>query len=94
MKKTLLILSIFLGTVINAQEKRILFVMSAAKELPLKNGKVYTNTGVFLSEFYLAYKDLVNLGYVVDFATPNGIVSSIDKESYEKKILERTGKPH
>ncbi|HEX8576262.1 MAG TPA: hypothetical protein VF677_08215, partial [Flavobacterium sp.] len=85
MKKTLILLSVLLNTVINAQEKRILFVMSAAKELPLKNGKTYTNTGVFLSEFYLAYKDLVDLGYSIDFATPNGVVSSIDKESYKEK---------
>jgi len=43
-------------------QKRLLFVMSAAKELPLKNGKTY-KTGVFLSEFYPAYKALVKLGY-------------------------------
>ena len=59
--------------------------MSAAKELQLKNGKVYPETGVFLSEFYLAYKEIVNLGYEVDFATPDGVVASIDKESYKQK---------
>jgi len=68
---------------LKAQENKILFVMSAAKELPLKNGKTYSQTGVFLSELYLAYKEVVDLGYVVDFATPGGIVSSIDKESYD-----------
>ncbi|WP_052430479.1 DJ-1/PfpI family protein [Sporocytophaga myxococcoides] len=68
---------------LKAQENKILFVMSAAKELPLKNGKTYNQTGVFLSEFYLAYKEVVDLGYGVDFATPGGIVSSIDKESYD-----------
>lgn len=68
-----------------AQQKKVLFVMSAAKELKLKNGKSYPETGVFLSEFYLAYKELVTLGYEVDFATPKGIASSIDKESYNKK---------
>jgi hypothetical protein len=31
-----------------AQGKKVLFIMSAAKELPLKNGKTYNNTGVFL----------------------------------------------
>jgi putative intracellular protease/amidase len=65
--------------------KKVIFIMSAAKELKLTNGKVYPETGVFLSEFYLAYKEIVNLGYEVDFATPNGVVSSIDKESYNKK---------
>lgn len=86
MKKIIIICSILWSVVgAYAQEKKVLFVMSAAKELPLKNGKVYTNTGVFLSEFYLAYQDIVSLGYTVDFATLNGVVSSIDQESYEKK---------
>jgi putative intracellular protease/amidase len=59
--------------------------MSAAKELELKNGKTYKETGVFLSEFYLAYKAIERLGYDIYFATPNRIVSSIDKESFDKK---------
>ncbi|MDI9257922.1 DJ-1/PfpI family protein [Flavobacterium sedimenticola] len=76
----------FLSTlIVQAQNKKVIFIMSAAKELKLKNGKSYTETGVFLSEFYLAYKEIVNLGYEVDFATPNGIASSIDKESYKPK---------
>jgi putative intracellular protease/amidase len=86
MKKAIFLCLFLAGIVsVNAQEKKVLFVMSAAKELPLKNGKTYTNTGVFLSEFYLAYKGIIDLGYSVDFATPMGEVSSIDKESYEKK---------
>jgi putative intracellular protease/amidase len=70
---------------LQAQQKKVLFIMSAAKELKLKNGKSYTETGVFLSEFYLAYKEILNAGYEVDFATPNAVVASIDKESYKKK---------
>ena len=70
---------------IHAQPKKVLFIMSAAKELKLSNGKSYPETGVFLSEFYLAYEEIVKAGYEVDFATPYGIVSSIDKESYNKK---------
>ena len=66
-------------------QKKVLFVMSAAKELQLKNGKTYTETGVFLSEFYLAYREIIGLGYEVDFATPFGIKPSIDKESLNKK---------
>ncbi len=50
-------------------QKKVLFVMGASKELQLKNGKTYKETGVFLSEFYLAYKDIIQLGYDVDFAT-------------------------
>src|SRR5690606_17944826 len=71
-------------------QKRLLFVMSAAKELPLKNGKTY-KTGVFLSEFYPAYKALVKLGYEVDFATTDGIKSSIDAESLHKKYWGKKG---
>lgn len=66
-------------------QKKILFVMSAARELELQNGSIYTETGVFLSELYLAFKEIENVGYEVVFATPNGVVSSIDKESYKRK---------
>lgn len=66
-------------------QKKVLFVMSAADELPLKKGKSYKNTGVFLSEFYLAYKAVLQLGYEVEFATPGGQASHIDKESFDKK---------
>ena len=59
--------------------------MSAAKELKLKGGSIYSKTGVFLSEFYLAYKEIVKAGYEVDFATPSGLTSPIDKESYKSK---------
>jgi len=68
-----------------AQNKKVLFVMSTAKELKLTNGKTYSETGVFLSEFYLAYKDIGNLGYEIDIATPDGVASSIDKESLNPK---------
>jgi putative intracellular protease/amidase len=80
-------LLLFWGVIVgaSAQNKKVLFIMSAAKELKLTNGKIYPQTGVFLSEFYLAYKELKNLGYDVDFATPNGVTSSIDEESYKKK---------
>jgi len=87
-KLLVVILSITIYTA-EAQTKKILFVMSAAKELPLNRGKSYPETGVFLSEFYLAYKDIIDMGYEVDFATPNGIPSSIDKESYEKKYWKK-----
>lgn len=68
-----------------SQAPKVLFVMSGASELPLTNGKTYTQTGVFLSEFYLAYKNLVQNGYAVDFATPDGVKPPIDKESLKPK---------
>jgi len=76
---------------VSAQTKKILFVMSAVDTLELNKGEKLRQTGVFLNEFYLAYKSVSEAGYSVDFATPNGIVATIDKESvndkYWKNIL-------
>ena len=80
-KKIYLIVSIILVSVVADAQRKVLFVMSAANELPLKKGKIYRETGVFLSEFYSAYKNISELGYTIDFATPGGIKASIDKES-------------
>lgn len=55
--------------------------MSAADTLELNNGKKLRQTGVFLNEFYIAYKAVVDAGYQVEFATPNGIAATIDEES-------------
>ncbi len=84
-KKINLTLFLVLLSVTAVAQKKILFVMSAAKELQLKNGKVYKETGVFLNEFFMTYKNISQLGYEIDFATPNGVKSSIDKESLNKK---------
>jgi putative intracellular protease/amidase len=77
---------------ISAQSKKVLFVMSAADTLELNKGQKSRQTGVFLNEFFLAYKSLIDNGYSVDFATPNGIVPTIDKEStkddYWKELFE------
>ena len=83
-KTILLFTTLTLASVTTVAQKRVLFVMSAASELQLKNDKTYS-TGVFLSEFYLAYKDITLLGYEVDFATPKGVKPSIDAESLHKK---------
>ncbi|PZU85857.1 MAG: thiamine biosynthesis protein ThiJ [Chryseobacterium sp.] len=72
-----------------AQKNRVLFITSGAKELKLQNGKSYENTGVFLSELYLPYIKLKNLGYEIDFATPNAVVSPIDKESFNRKYWKK-----
>lgn len=64
---------------------KILFIMSAADTLELNNGGKLRQTGVFLNEFYLAYKSVTEAGYTVDIATPNGIVATIDEESIHDK---------
>jgi uncharacterized membrane protein YciS (DUF1049 family) len=45
--------ALLVSLTVNAQNKKVIFIMSAAKELKLKNRKTYPETGVFLSEFYL-----------------------------------------
>ncbi len=68
-----------------SQEKTILFVMSAEDTLALNNGTKLRQTGVFLNEFYRAYKSVSEAGYKVKFATPSGIKATIDKESENDK---------
>jgi putative intracellular protease/amidase len=84
-KWTALAALFLLSQLVLCQEKKVLFIMSAARELPLKNGKSYAQTGVFLIEFFLAYKAIREAGYGVDFATPGAIGPGIDKESYNDK---------
>jgi hypothetical protein len=83
MKKTIVIAVLIITAVLssNAQIKKVLFVMSAEDTLLLNKGKKERQTGVFLNEFYLAYKAIINEGYTVDFATPNGVKATIDLES-------------
>ena len=86
--KTLLLTVALLGLLPGgswAQAKKVLFVMSAARELPLQKDKVYRETGVFLNEFYLAYQAITAAGYAVDFASPHGSTPNIDRESYHDK---------
>ncbi len=68
---------------LSAQDKKILFVLSAADTLALDNGHKLRQTGVFLNEFYLAYQSVLVNGYGVEFATPNGKVATIDIESIQ-----------
>ena len=78
-----------LTNAIYAQSNKILFVMSAADTIELNNGEKLRQTGVFLNEFYLAYKSVIDAGYTVDFATPNGIAATIDEESIDDKYWKK-----
>jgi len=60
----------------------ILFVLSAAGEQTLRNGKTRA-TGFFLSEFYEAYRAVVDAGYDVAIATTDGRAPVVDPESLE-----------
>lgn len=81
MKNLILSLTMMASLSLSAQHKKILFVLSAADTLHLNDGQYKRQTGVFLNEFYLAYQSVTANGFTVDFATPNGNVSTIDSES-------------
>lgn len=87
MKKTLLqLISVMLfSNFTYAQKGNIIFIMSSADTLELNNGQLKRQTGIFLNEFYLAYKALSKAGYTVEFASPNGHEISIDNESLKNQ---------
>lgn len=69
---------------------RILFVLSAAPEQRLRNGKV-RKTGFFLGEFYEAHRALEKAGYQTVIATPEGKPPVVDPESLKPKYWENEG---
>ncbi|MFB2120920.1 DJ-1/PfpI family protein [Parapedobacter sp. 2B3] len=86
---SILAIIFLLTNAVYAQSNKILFVMSAADTIELNNGEKLRQTGVFLNEFYLACKSMIDAGYTVDFATPNGIVATIDEESIDDKYWKK-----
>ncbi|MEN8126087.1 MAG: DJ-1/PfpI family protein [Bacteroidota bacterium] len=82
MKRIIILIAIILFANISyGQKNTVLIIMSSADTLKLNNGEKLRQTGVFLNEFYLPYKMLSDNGYQIQFATPNGIVATIDNES-------------
>jgi putative intracellular protease/amidase len=69
----------------NAQNSKVLFVLSTADTLLLNDGEKLRQTGVFLNEFYLAYHAISEAGYEIEIATPNGQKATIDHESINDK---------
>ena len=88
MTKSIILALTLLSSTSAFTQKKVLFVMSAANELPLQNGTTF-KTGVFLSEFYPTYVALVQSGYEVNFATPEGRKSTIDQESLKEKYWKK-----
>ncbi|MBL4688184.1 MAG: DJ-1/PfpI family protein [Nannocystaceae bacterium] len=70
-----------------ASPKPVLFVLSAASEQRLRNGKT-RQTGFFLGEFYEPYRALRAAGYEVTIATPDGRPPVVDPESLETDYWE------
>lgn len=69
----------------NAQNSKVLFVLSTADTLLLNGGEKLRQTGVFLNEFYLAYHAISEAGYEIEIATPNGEKATVDNESINDK---------
>jgi putative intracellular protease/amidase len=65
----------------------ILFVLTAAAEQTLANGKK-RSTGLFLGEFFEAYRAVRAAGYDVAFASPGGQRPVIDPESLDDSYWE------
>jgi putative intracellular protease/amidase len=60
----------------------IVMVLSAAQTQTLADGTV-RETGYFLNEFYIPYRELINEGYEVVIATPGGRLPALDPESLD-----------
>jgi putative intracellular protease/amidase len=61
-------------------KEHILFVLTTADKQVLQNGKV-RKTGFFLNEFYVPYKEFINAGHEISFATIKGNPAPVDPES-------------
>lgn len=79
----LILITLCISTSTFAQNGKVLFVLSEADTLLLNKGEKKRQTGVFLNEFYVAYRAIVDEGFTVDFATPTGIKATIDQESID-----------
>lgn len=77
----LIVIQVLYFACVSWAQQKILFVMSEADTLLLKEGKIKRQTGVFLNEFYFTYDALIKEGFEVDFATPTGKKPTIDQES-------------
>ncbi len=75
---TITLLTLLVSNVL--AKDHVLFVLTTADKQELQNGKV-RNTGFFLNEFYVPYKDIVDAGHEVSFATINAKVAPVDPES-------------
>jgi putative intracellular protease/amidase len=65
-----------------APKGKVLFVMSAAHELELKDGKLYA-TGTYLGETAVPLRAILAAGYTPVFASPGGVPPSVDRHSEE-----------
>jgi putative intracellular protease/amidase len=69
---------------------KVLVVVSAARELELRNGKKY-QTGFFLDELTIPVRKLIAAGFTPVYATPDGKPPVFDKLSNDKMFFGSEG---
>lgn len=60
---------------------KVLVILSAANSIPLREGGTHA-TGIFLGELTEPAEAMLNAGYELTFASPNGIAPTVDPDSY------------
>jgi putative intracellular protease/amidase len=66
--------------------KKVLIVLTAADELPLKGGTTHP-TGFWAEEFIVAHRGLVGAGFDVTIATPGGLPAPADPGSVSAEAM-------
>lgn len=69
-----------------ASRGKVLVVMSSAHALDLRDGKTYA-TGYYLNEFVVPYRKLIDAGYELVIANPDGDVPVMDANSNNKMFF-------
>jgi putative intracellular protease/amidase len=67
---------------------RILIVLSAADTITWSDGSDYA-TGFWAEELMVPYQRFVDAGHTVDFATPGGVIPTLDPHSVDPAIVGR-----
>jgi len=72
----------------SATKKKILIVLSAAKNWTRADGSLYP-TGYWAEEFVVMHEKFEAAGFDVDLATPNGIKPTADPKSLDPKVAKK-----
>jgi len=60
---------------------KVLVLVSSGRGLPLKDGKIYDGAGYYLNELTVPVRALLQEGYEITFANPNGNTPQVDVHS-------------
>ena len=86
MKKFILTLLLFCFSIVPANAKSVLVILSGESTLILKNGKRF-ETGFYLNELMIPVMKLIENNYKLVFASPEGKIPSLDKSSDDPKYF-------